>query len=182
MKTNPLDGAERILYIPACISAESAATKPAPPQAGDGKPHHYWALVESHRTARGPRQRVVAYLGEMDEVPLTGLGVQQAAQNHPGHQMALRDDATPEWVEVNVRAVRTERARRFGDVWLALELLKKLRLDHFFQQALASSRPKVSWAALATILVVARFCEPKSELHIAEHFYSPVSGTRHPRL
>ena len=79
----------------------------AVPQAGDGKLHHYWALVESHRTARGPRQRVVAYLGEMDEVPLTGLGVQQAAQNHPGHQTALRDDTTPEWVEVNVRAVRT---------------------------------------------------------------------------
>lgn len=139
----------------------------------DGKPHHYWALVESHRTARGPRQRVVAYLGEMDEAGR--LGVQQAAQNHPGHQMTLLDDTTPEWVEVNIRAVRTERSRRFGDVWLALELLKKLRLDHFFQQALTSSRPKISWADLAKILVVARFCEPQSELHIAEHFYSQTA-------
>ena len=33
----------------------------------NGKRHAYWALVESYRTARGPRQRVVAYLGELDE-------------------------------------------------------------------------------------------------------------------
>ena len=30
-----------------------------------GKKHTYWALVESYRTARGSRQRVVAYLGEL---------------------------------------------------------------------------------------------------------------------
>ena len=32
----------------------------------DGKRHGYWALVESYRSSRGPRQRVVASLGEMD--------------------------------------------------------------------------------------------------------------------
>jgi hypothetical protein len=26
----------------------------------NGKPHTYWALVESYRTAKGSRQRVVA--------------------------------------------------------------------------------------------------------------------------
>ena len=31
----------------------------------NGKPHTYWALVESFRTAKGSRQRVVAYLGEL---------------------------------------------------------------------------------------------------------------------
>ena len=31
----------------------------------NGKQHTYWALVESYRTARGSRQRVVAYLGEL---------------------------------------------------------------------------------------------------------------------
>jgi hypothetical protein len=33
----------------------------------DGKRHTYFALVESHRTERGPRQRVVAQLGELTE-------------------------------------------------------------------------------------------------------------------
>jgi transposase len=100
------------------------------------------------------------------------LGVQQAAQNHPGHQASCFEDTAPEWVEINVKGVRTERPRRFGDVWLALELLKKLHLDRFFEETLASNRTTISWAQVASILVVARFCEPKSELHIAEHFYS----------
>jgi hypothetical protein len=30
-----------------------------------GKTLSYWALVESYRTARGPRHRVVSYLGEL---------------------------------------------------------------------------------------------------------------------
>jgi len=30
-----------------------------------GKKHTYWALVQSVRTARGSRHRVVAYLGEL---------------------------------------------------------------------------------------------------------------------
>ena len=32
----------------------------------NGKGHAYWALVESYRTERGPRQRIVSYLGQMD--------------------------------------------------------------------------------------------------------------------
>ena len=32
----------------------------------DGKAHTYYALVESERTADGPRQRTVAYLGELN--------------------------------------------------------------------------------------------------------------------
>ena len=29
----------------------------------NGKNHVYWALMESYRTPKGPRNRVVAYLG-----------------------------------------------------------------------------------------------------------------------
>jgi hypothetical protein len=32
----------------------------------DGKTHTYYALVESVRTDAGPRQHVVAYLGELN--------------------------------------------------------------------------------------------------------------------
>mgnify|MGYP001595935360 FL=1 len=153
----------------------------------DGKAHHYWALVKSYRTSRGPRQHIVSYLGDMPEA--ARLGVQQVLQASDGHlrpasyrnygngagQTSLFNDVTPEWVEVNVKGVKPERLRRFGDVWLALELLKTLKLDHFFHEALASRRPKIPWADLASILVVARFCEPRSELHIAEHFYSETA-------
>jgi len=39
----------------------------------DGKRQAYWALVKSVRTAKGPRQEVVAYLGEMDEAGRLGM-------------------------------------------------------------------------------------------------------------
>ena len=44
----------------------------------NGKRHAYWALMESYRTERGPRQRVVAYLGQLDEPHR--LGVKEAAE------------------------------------------------------------------------------------------------------
>jgi hypothetical protein len=32
----------------------------------DGKEHSYWSLVETVRTAGGPRQRTLCYLGELN--------------------------------------------------------------------------------------------------------------------
>jgi hypothetical protein len=32
----------------------------------DGKDHTYWSLVETVRTAQGPRQRKLCYLGELN--------------------------------------------------------------------------------------------------------------------
>jgi hypothetical protein len=89
------------------------------------KRHAYWALVESYRTARGPRQRVVAYLGEMDEAGR--IGVHQAAQR-PIEQASLFEKVEPEWVEVDLKRVRVECARQFGGVWLGYELLRRLEL------------------------------------------------------
>jgi len=135
----------------------------------DGKSHAYWALVESRRTERGPRQHVVAYLGELDAAGR--LGLQKAAECRSDHQADLYKNLEPEWVEVNVRGVRTERVRDFGDVWLALQLLKRLGLLEFFHQVMPPGREKIPWADLAPILTIARFCDPRSELYIAEHFY-----------
>jgi hypothetical protein len=33
----------------------------------DGKTHAYWWLVETVRTADGPRQRTLGYLGELND-------------------------------------------------------------------------------------------------------------------
>jgi transposase len=135
----------------------------------DGKQHDYWALVESARTERGPRQRIVSYLGDMDEAGR--LGVHHAVEKDLSVQESLFDATLPEWVEVNVRKVRTERSRRFGDVWIALELIKKLCFGELLDRVMPETHPKISWARLAEVLIVSRFCEPSSELHIAEHFY-----------
>lgn len=138
----------------------------------DGKRHAYWALVESYRTERGPRQRVVAYLGQLDEAGR--MGVKRAADEQtPSAQRTLfpEVDTEPEWVEVNVKKLRVENARRFGGPWLALELIRRLGLHEFLQRTLPSGRETVPWWSTALILIVARLCDPSSELHIAEHFY-----------
>ena len=135
----------------------------------DGKRHAYWALVESYRTARGPRQRVVAYLGEMDEQGR--LGVQRCAQQRSEQQASLFEWPEPEWVEVDLKRVYVERSRKFGGVWLGRELLRRLELDRFLEEALPSGREEIPWAVMAMILVLGRLCEPSSELHLAERFY-----------
>jgi hypothetical protein len=48
----------------------------------NGQRQAYWALVESYRGARGPRQRIVAWLGQLDEAGR--LGVAQAARANSG--------------------------------------------------------------------------------------------------
>jgi transposase len=135
----------------------------------NGKAHYYWALVESYRTERGPRNRIVSYLGELDEAGRLGLLL--AAERSSEYQASLLTNTQPEWVEVDVRQVHTERSRRFGDAWLALELLKKLGLPDLFNRLMPSDHAKIPWGILATVLVIARFCDPGSELHVAEQSY-----------
>jgi len=138
-------------------------------RAKDGKRHAYWALVESVRTPLGPRQRVVAYLGQMDECGR--LGVREAARKHPGHQGRLDRQAGPQWVTIDVHRIRVERCLELGGPWLGLELMRKLGLREFLQQALPPGAEQVPWSMMATILVLCRLCQPSSELHIAEHYY-----------
>jgi transposase len=135
----------------------------------DGKQHAYWALVESYRTPRGPRQRVIAHLGEIDAS--SRLGIKHVAEGYPAIQEEFFKHEKPEWIEINIRGVRTERTRDFGDIWLCFELLKRLGLYEFFRQVMPKGREQIAWFDLACILIIARFCDAKSELYIAEHYY-----------
>ena len=141
-----------------------------------GKKHIYWALVESYRTAKGSRQRVVAYLGELRASEKNGwarLGKRLRGTDKP--QPSLFDPPAPEEVEeevlVQLRGVRLERLRDFGDVWLAWGLWRLLQLDTLLSQHLPQGREDVPWATVAAILTIARFCEPASELHIEHTWY-----------
>ena len=76
----------------------------------NGKRRAYWALVESYRTERGLRQRIVAWLGQLDEAGR--LGVREAALERSGDtQQTLFEEPKPQWVEVNAAAVRVEGCR-----------------------------------------------------------------------
>ena len=159
----------------------------------NGKRHAYWALVESHRTATGPRQRVVAWLGKLDEAGR--LGVQQAAdvarksiepvsaaeRMQPlGRQMRFEFDddvaaAEPRWVEVNAGGVRVENLRQFGGPWLALHLIHTLHLDTFLDKVIPEGREHVPWDVTSLILIIARLLEPSSELYIAEQWFAKTA-------
>jgi transposase len=140
----------------------------------DGRRHAYWALVESYRSERGPRQRTVAYLGQLDEAGR--LGVKRAAKGNkkPAEQQLQLwegDSPAPEWVEVETAAVRVENQLAFGGPWLALEMIRKLRLDDFLKRTIPTGQEDIPWSLMAQVLVVCRLCNPSSELHIAEHYY-----------
>ena len=142
----------------------------------DGKKHDYWALVESYRTERGPRQRTVAWLGEMDKAGR--LGIEKAAKRNPNSQLNLFEKETePEWVEINIKGIRVENIREFGGPWLCLELIRRLKLDVFFSEHISKGREKISWAVMGLVLVICRLCRPSSELHIAEHFFEQTAIT-----
>jgi len=135
----------------------------------NGKRHAYWALVESVRTDRGPRQRVVAYLGQFDDEDR--LGVKRAAEGKAAYQPRLEDSGPPQWVAVDARRVHVDRCLEFGGPWLGLELLRQLGLAEFFQRVLPPGQEEIAWSVMAEALVLCRFCHPSSELYIAEHFY-----------
>ena len=138
----------------------------------NGRRYAYWRLVESYRTERGPRQRTVAYLGQMDEAGR--LGVHQAIEPQPTlqQQSLFADSETkPEFIEIDRTRVRVENSLSFGGPWVALELVKQLGLHDFLKREMAVGKEDVPWSLTSLILVVARLCEPSSELHIAEHFY-----------
>jgi len=140
----------------------------------DGKQHDYWALVESYRTERGPRQRVVAWLGELNEAGR--LGIEKVVKGTQGCQERLFEKATePEWVEVDVKGIRVENTRDFGGPWLCLELIHRLGLDQFISEYIAKGREAVPWSVIALVLVICRLCRPSSELHIAEHFFEQTA-------
>ena len=137
----------------------------------NGKRHAYWALVESYRTARGPRQRVVAYLGQMTKAKRRG--VQRAAGDKA--EPSLFDEAAAEWVEVDVKRVRVERCLDFGGPWLGLQLLRRLELIDFLTEIMPRGRAEIPWPLMAAVLVLCRLCRPSSELYIAEHLYKDTA-------
>ena len=138
----------------------------------NGKTHTYWRLVRSVRVGSKVRQQTVAQLGELD--PQGRVRARALAQAIVGieRQPGLFDDDTPgESIQVDLRRLHLERGRRFGDVWLGWRLWQALGLEKLLSRLLLGAREEIPWARIAAVLVIARLCEPCSELHIAEDWF-----------
>ena len=144
----------------------------------DGKEHGYWSLVETIRTADGPRQRTLCYLGELNGSAHARWQKTIEVFNEHGESTQLQlfsseaevpDD--PNVARVLVKKVRVERTRRFGDCYLGLELWKQLGLAEFFAQHLDVDGADVPWSRVAAVLAINRLCAPGSELAVEQHWY-----------
>jgi transposase len=138
----------------------------------NGKTHTYWRLVRSVRIGRKVKQQVVAHLGELDAQGR--VAARHLARSFLGteRQRSLFDEEPPgEPIAVDLKRVHLERGRRFGDVWLAWKLWQALELDRWLEERLPQGREDVPWNVMAAVLVIARLCEPSSELHIAEDWF-----------
>jgi transposase len=138
-----------------------------------GKAHTYWRLVRSVRRGGKVVQETVATLGELDaegRAKARALARQMGTRAAPpGLFDAPSLPSGP--VAVHLDKIRLERPRDFGAVWLGWTLWRALRLDEFLERAMEAGREDVPWPQMAAVLVLARLCEPSSELHIAEDWY-----------
>jgi transposase len=145
----------------------------------DGKEHTYWSLVETVRTADGPRQKTLCYLGELNgsaqarwlktvEV-FNEQGEREQLKLFPAQVEPPADD--PQVARVLVNRVRLERMRQFGACWLGLELWRRLELDRFFEARLDKQAADVPWSRVVAVLAINRLCAPGSELAIEERWY-----------
>jgi Transposase DDE domain len=150
----------------------------------DGKVHTYYALVESIRTDAGPRQRVIAHLGELNHDQERRWQRTVVFYNRQGDGQQLRlfpDDETiplpddPDVVRVRLRDVGWTNARRFGDVWLARWLWQFLGLDAIVERHVPQGKESVRPADIVAIEVINRLCQPCSEFALAEHWYASTA-------
>jgi transposase len=145
----------------------------------DGKHHTYWSLVETVRTANGPRQKTLCYLGELNSSAqarwlktievFNDNGEAQQLKLFPSHIEPPADD--PQVARVLLNRVRLERTRQFGACYLGLELWKRLQLDRFFESTVDAHDADVPWSRIAAVLAINRLCAPGSELAIEERWY-----------
>jgi transposase len=147
----------------------------------DGECYEYWTLVKTVRTAKGPRQEVVASLGKAPGLDsrrrhgwdqLADLLEGRTPGPIQGQLGQAWEEATAQWAQVDLRGVRVERVREFGQVYLALALWRRLGLHQLLKEIIEPGREEVPWELTACILTMARFCGQRSELEVAERWYA----------
>jgi transposase len=145
-----------------------------------GKKLTYYAIVESVRTPEGPRQRVVAHLGELNHDQERRWQRTLVCHNRQGAALAVRlfpEDSDPgladdaDVVRIRLSKVGWTNARNFGDVYLARWLWRYLKLDDIVDRHLPCGKHTERPADIVAIEVINRLCAPCSEFALAEHWY-----------
>jgi hypothetical protein len=148
-----------------------------------GKSYRYWKLVETVRTANGPRQRVVAHLGDLSKFTAEDWEALARRMGEPDMAAALerrvleggRQGRSPKWTIRDRVGPATDTATirlsetswrepvAFGDVYAGLMMWRRLGLGELFSGFLEGTRGQLSWSAVATLIAVNRLVEPMPE-------------------
>lgn len=112
-----------------------------------------------------------------DDLPALLRGETPAARTttSPLPGVAADEPGAARWKQVDVRGVRVERTRDFGEGYLGLALWHRLKLDQLLAGLLPAGREAVGWSQVAALLTVARFCAQRSELGVAEHWFGTTA-------
>jgi transposase len=138
-----------------------------------GKAHIYWTLVETIRTPKGPRQRIVGYLGDLSDSEQASYDQTRKVLN--GEDPCMQGDlffpvVQESAVPIFPDRVHIERVRDFGNAFVGMGLWRALKLDEFFKERLPRGQEEIPWDMMIAYLAIARFCEASSKLKIAESF------------
>ena len=148
-----------------------------------GDSYDYWTLVRTIRTARGPRQQIVAHLGKLDKKEQQDIrgwaDLDALLEGRPGERQAALGESTAQddarWKRVNIKGVRVERSRQFGRVYLGLALWRRLGLHKVLRELIPEGREWIEWEQVACVLTLGRFCSQGSELAMAENWYESTA-------
>lgn len=153
-----------------------------------GELYEYWTLVETVRTARGPRQRTVACLGKLSNEERTQTkgwsDLDSLLSNDEPEQLSLFEPPPPKenppeppplWAQVDVTRVKVERVREFGRTYLGLMLWRKLGLHKALAEFQKAGKEEIGWDTIACVLTLGRFCGALSELSLAERWYDTTA-------
>ena len=152
-----------------------------------GKTYRYWKLVETVRTANGPRQRIVVHLGDLSNFSARDWQALAERMGEPDMAAALerrvrqggrqgrppkwtiqdRIDDSPDTATIRLSKTSWREPVRFGDVYTALVLWRRLRLGELFSGASEDSRSRVNWSSVAALMAVNRLVEPMPEWPMA---------------
>ena len=148
-----------------------------------GKTYRYWKLVETVRPANGPRQRIVVHLGDLSNFSARDWEALAERMGEPNMAAALerrvrqggrqgrppkwtiqdRIDDSPDTATIRLSKTSWREPVRFGDVYTALVLWRRLRLGELFSGASEDFRSRVNWSSVAALMAVNRLVEPMPE-------------------
>src|SRR2546427_2393408 len=137
----------------------------------DGKVHRYWRLVRSVRVGRKVVQQTVAHLGELDAAGRARAKALARAITGDREQADLfTPTAADEAIPVQLKRIRLERGRAFGDVWLGWTLWRALRLDDLLALPAALVNDDRLYRALDRLLPHKRAVEQHLVARLGELF------------